>query len=280
MTFECPSLARFARFHDSCVRRMKADSARFDPMLLEFAAVRLRELVASADFAMRIRQWDLEKIVADDRLKQMMELGRGTTMGGPAARREVVRCLFDADVEALEPCDYPKYGYLGCPDKRADFFGNPDFTHHYGSVIVTFRREQVLPRTTMVFGNSVNFGAFRYKVPTWLSAPDPVCLAALPHHGAEEISPNADPALMIKAFAILCSAGKLTARTLPSMEALFHERPGCEFFELHYHGELVFSRDVESIDLMPWGEEKADAELLDRIRAMGIVVRMAHGFAR
>ena len=276
MAFECPSLARFARFHDSCVSRMKADSARFDPVLLEFAAARLRELVASADLAMRIRQWDLEKIVADDRFKQMMELGRGTTLGGPAARREVVRNLFDADVERMEPRDYPKYGYLGCPDKRADFFGNPDFAHHYGSVIVTFRREQVLPRATLVFGNSVNFRAFRHKVPTWLGAPDPVCLAALAHHGAEEISPNADPALMIKAFAVLCAAGKLTARTLSSMEDLFQGRPGCEFFELHYHGELVFSRDVESIDLMPWGEEPPAEALLERIRAMGIVVRSAH----
>lgn len=273
MSEECPSLARFARFHDSCVRRMKADPERFDPMLLEFAAARLRELVGSADLAMRVRQWDLEKIVADDRFKQMMELGRGTTLGGPDARREVIRSLFDANVEALQPQDYPKYGYLGCPDKRADFFGNPDFTHHYGSVIVTFRRERVLPRTTLVFGNSVNFGAFRFKVPTWLSAPEPVCLAALAHHGADEIPPNMDPALMIKAFAILSASGKLTARTLPSMDALFQERPGCDFFELHYHGELVFSRDVESIDLMPWGEEKPDEGLLDRIRAMGIVVR-------
>ena len=274
MTVECPSLSRFASFHDSCVRRIESDPVRFNPQLLEFAAARLGELIASSDLAMRIRSWDLEKIVMDDRIKQMMELGRGTTMGGPEARRTVVEALFDADVDALAPRDYPKYGYLGCPDKRADFFGNPDFTHHYGSVIVTLKRENLLPRTTIVFGNSVNFGAFRYKVPTWLSAPHPVCLAGLPHHGAEDIPQSADPALMIKAFAILCASGKLSTRTLPTMGELFEGRPGCEFFELQYHGELVFSRDVQSVDLMPWGEEPPDMELLDRIRAMGVAVRM------
>ena len=274
MTVECPSLSRFARFHDSCVRRIESDPVRFNPQLLEFAAARLRELIGSSDLAMRVRSWDLEKIVKDDRIKQMMELGRGTTLGGPEARRTVVEALFDADVNSLGPRDYPKYGYLGCPDKRADFFGNPDFTHHYGSVIVTLKRENLLSRTTIVFGNSVNFGAFRYKVPTWLSAPHPVCLAGLSHHGAEDIPPSADPALMIKAFAILCASGKLSARTLPTMDELFEGRPGCEFFELQYHGELVFSRDVQSIDLMPWGEEPPDEGLLDRIRAMGVAVRM------
>ena len=137
MTAECPSLLRFASFHDSCARRIESDPVRFNPQLLEFAAARLRELIGSSDLAMRIRSWDLEKIVMDDRIKQMMELGRGTTMG-----------------------------------------------------------------------------------------------------------------------------------------ELFEGRPGCEFFELHYHGELVFSRNVQSIDLMPWGEEPPDKGLLDRIRAMGVAVRM------
>lgn len=273
-----PSLVRFTGFHDSCVRRMQADPGRFDPLVIEFAAARLRELTASADLTMRIKSWDLEKIVRDDRLKQMMELGHGTTIGGPPARKAAVEALFDVETGTLGPCDYPKYGYLGCPDKTADFFGNPDLSHHYGSVIVTFRRQNVSSRTTLVFGNSVNFGAFRYKVPTWLDAPHPVCLAALAHHGAKEIPPEVDSAQMIKAFAILCASGKLTPRTLPAMEDLWGGRPGCEFFELHYHGELVFSRDVQSIDLMPWGEDLPDEKLLDRIRSMGIAVRTPHDF--
>ena len=49
---------------------------------------------------------------------------------------------------------------------------------------------------------------------------------------------------------LLRASGKLSARTLPTMGELFEGRPGCEIFELQYHGELVFSRDVQSIDLM------------------------------
>ena len=57
-------------------------------------------------------------------------------------------------------------------------------------------------------------------------------------------------------------------------KGFFEGRPGCELFELQYHGELVFSRDVQSVDLMPWDEEPPDKGLLDRIRAMGVAVRM------
>lgn len=271
----CPSLARFGRFHDACVGRMTADPVRFNPRLIEFATARLRELCASADLSMRIRSRDLEKIVEDDRFKQMVELGHGATLGGPSARQQVVETLFDVQPGSLAPQDYPKYGYLGSPDKRSDFFGNLDLAHHYGSVIVTFRRERVLPRTTLVFGDSVNFRSFLYKVPTWLSAPHPVCLATLPHHGAEELPAHADPSGAIKVFAVLCAAGKLTVQSLSMLGELFGGRHGCEFFELHYHGELVFSRDVKSIDVMPWDDAPPDEALVRRIRSMGIDMRIS-----
>lgn len=57
------------------------------------------------------------------------------------------------------------------------------------------------------------------------------------------------------------------------MSELFNDRPGCEFFELQFHGDLIFSRDVESIDLMPWGDDSVNETVLNKIRALNITVR-------
>ena len=261
MIIEKPaSLATFQAFHDAYLKRIEEHRA-FPPELIEFVRLQLGEFCRAGTLAMRVKETDLAAIVADDRIKEMVELGRGTTLGGPAVRIEAIHALFDLGRGALKKNEYPKYGYLAPESVRADFFGLPDMAYHYGTVRIVLKRAALAERTTMLVGNGVNFGNCYFRVPCPLTAPDITCLGELVHH-AEGLAATgldrrerSDPSFPAKAFAVGCAKGKVTKANFWRLEDIYEGMPGFEFFELHFHGELVLSRDVERIDIWDWTED-------------------------
>ena len=256
-----PSLARFGAFHDAYLGRILSDAAHFDRRLLEVARHFLGVFASAGRLCIRVKEGDLPTILDDDRIKEMVELGRGTTLGGPQVRKEVVAAQFDADVENLPPDQFPKYGYLGPDSAKADMVQCSDLAYHYGNVRFVLRRETMAARTTMSVGNGVNFGCFRFKVPTWLEHPAPTCFASLPHHvdaapgGGEAAKSPSRPERAMTMFVAACLKGLLTKENFHQIGDVFEGMQGFEFFELHYHGHLVVSRDVERVDIGRWTDD-------------------------
>ena len=278
------SLARLEAFHAAYLRRIVA-RPDFPPELVDFVKKALRRFCKAGKFCLRVKQADVPSIVNDDRIKQMVELGHGTTIGGPEIRKEAVCSLFDLDEKTLSPSDYPKYGYLGPESVRADFFGLPDMAYHYGTVRFTLKRETMLERTTMLIGNGVNFGNCYFRVPCMMADPDITCLGELIHHGERlaavglHRSERSDPSLPAKAFAVACAKGKLDMNNFWRMEDVFEGMPGFEFFELHFHGEVLVSRDVERVDFWDWDDQSKEVfeSVKPRFEALGVPVQYMNG---
>lgn len=256
-----PSLARFQAFHDAYLGRILADTAHFDRRLLEVVRHFLRTFADAGKLCIRVRERDLSAILDDDRVKEMVELGHGTTNGGPTTRKEVIAAAFDADVENLAPDQFPKYGYLGPDSAMIDMVQCSDLGYHYGNVRLVLRRETMAARTTLSMGDGVNFGCFYFKVPTWLEHPEPTCFLSLPHHVDLMISREfvkkgpARPEMAMAMFAAACLKGMLTKENFHEIGDVFEGANGFEFFELHYHGHLVVSRDVERVDIFQWTDD-------------------------
>ena len=256
-----PSLARFQAFHDAYLGRILADTAHFDRRLLEVVRHFLKVFADAGKLCIRVRERDVSAILDDDRVKEMVELGHGTTNGGPAVRKDVVAAAFDADVANLAPDQFPKYGYLGPESAMMDMVQCSDLGFHYGNVRFVLRRETMAARTTLCMGNGVNFGCFYFKVPTWLDHPEPTCFLSLPHHvdlmkgGVPMGKGPAHPEQAMTMFAVACLKGMLTKENFHTIGDVFEGAHGFEFFELHYHGHLVVSRDVERVDICRWTDE-------------------------
>ena len=274
-----PSLARFQAFHDAYLGRILADTAHFDRRLLEVVRHFLKVFADAGKLCIRVRERDVSAILDDDRVKEMVELGHGTTNGGPSVRKAVVAAAFDADVENLPADQFPKYGYLGPDSAMADMVECSDLGFHYGNVRFVLRHETMAARTTMSMGNGVNFGCFHFKVPTWLLNPEPTCFISLPHHvelmtkftAAMKEGPSR-PGQAMTMFAVACMRGMLTKDNFHTIGDVFEGAQGFEFFELHYHGHLIVSKDVERVDICRWTDDtsKIFAAVKPRFDRLGI----------
>ena len=76
--------------------RILADTAHFDRRLLEVVRHFLKVFADAGKPCIRVRERDLSAILDDDRVKEMVELGHGTTNGGPAVRKDVVAAAFES----------------------------------------------------------------------------------------------------------------------------------------------------------------------------------------
>ena len=251
------SLVKFKAFHDAYLERIRAHRG-FPPELVEIVRLQLREICGAGTLCMRVKEADLASIVADGRIKEMVELGRGTTLGGPSVRKEAAHALFDLDPEKMPKNGYPKYGYLGPDSARKDFFGLAEMAYHYGTVRFVMKRSALAERTTVLVGNGINFGNCYFRVPCMLGDPDITCLGELVHHPEAFAATGLtrrerpEPAQCAMAFAVACAKGKLTKANFWQIEDTFEGTPGFEFFELHFHGDLVLSRDVERVEVWDW----------------------------
>ena len=254
------SLARFDAFrHDYFTRLQHHPSCQ--PEFLYYARQQLQRIVDAGALCLRVPERSLEDILKSGRIKEVVECGGGTTMGGAETRKEVVKALFNAETEKMAPREFPKFGYLGPVKARQDFFGNPDMAYQYGNVRFVLKRDTVAANTTLTVGDSVNFGACYYMVPTRITDILPTCFIGLPNRddireGIKALHrQTADPLLRLKVFCSLCFDRKLTPENFVQFAEIAQDMPGMEFFELQYHGELSLDQDVEAIEIMDWTDD-------------------------
>lgn len=232
----------------------------------------LKEAVDTLQFCMRCHLKNLPKIIEDDRFKQALEDGadQGPTFGGATARKEAIKCLFGINPDRLKAGDFPKFGYLTNAHDGQELFFNASMSHQYGAVMVVFKKENLLHRTTLTVGNSINFGAATRLVPTMADNILPTCIQGLPNPKAPVGTPGG-PRLYME-IANLLLTGKLAASNVERMGENFDDAPGLEYLELQYHGPLSLSRDVEAVYMCPWddGDDQLMAECAQKLTALGI----------
>jgi hypothetical protein len=202
------------------------------------------------NFYLRIRPKILTKIINDNRIKSVFETGGGATVGGIETRKTSIKELFNSSIKNVALNELPKYGYLGTKSKLAEFTANADMVHHYGSVLITLKKENFINRTTLTIGDSINFGDFYYKIPTFVSEPKIVALKGklIREENLKKGFVKQRTFEFYLDYFYSLIANKKLVPTAPFKLMEFFEGSGFEFFELQFHGEIVFDRDVERID--------------------------------
>lgn len=194
----------------------------------------LKELVDKSDFAMRIPDDKvLNQILDDGKFKTQFETNTSNGSLNKDARKNATGQLFGLssdEVNALEPKDFEKYGYLASKDRFSDFSDSNEASQ-YGDICIRFKREAVLNRTTMTIGDSLGPARNGIIVSTSISNP--------------RVS-----GMKITRLDTLWSPGgtnRLKAAMNQSIDA--HDVADTlyeSYFELQYHGDLTIS-DIDSI---------------------------------
>ena len=230
----------------------------------------LKEVIERNNFSMCLPVAAFEKVVADDIIKNGVEVGKSTTLGGIEARKEVITNIFGVDCSKYSPSDFPKYGFLSAPDNFGDRIDSLDLFYHYGEVKLNFKKANLMHRTTMTVGSSCDFDESLMKSPTFVDDPKYICIKGMPNHQ--------------KAFKLGCfngvgffchliDDGHLSPNAPNHIADAAEGYIGFENFELQFHGPLRLSADVESIEYLAMADhteaimQKLKATKLD---ALGI----------
>lgn len=248
-----PSLRYFKEYHDANYQRLLTFLGG-DLHIVHEIENFLQQLVLESDFCMRVRIDALASIIKNNEIKSSMEVGGGVTQGGKEIRKQVTKALFNADIITLRDEEYPKYGYLGVRDKMCDLMLNASMGHQYGEVIITFKKKLMLDKTTMTLGDSLNWGECYRKTPTFTASPKAICIKTFSRSDipAQFNMPQFDAGLTaIKSIYDAIVSKKLTAANPFKIEDIFDGALGYEFFELQYHGKLIFDKVVASVDFCP-----------------------------
>lgn len=225
----------------------------------------LREIVEKSDFSMCVKTSSLQQIINDDRFKNQVETLKGSSMGGVKGRKETTHELFGVDTEKLAPNEFPKYGLLTSKNKLADLAVNPDVFYHYGSLMVTFKKQNLINRTTMTVGTSLDFGESFNKTPTFVSNPKALCVKGFPSKNIPQLFNNFFGGINgLTLFYEKIISKQITTDFPNRMSDAFDGMLGFEFFELQFHGNISFSNDVEKIEYYPlFGNEKETLETVE-----------------
>ena len=217
---------------------------------MDDVADNLKKLVDSNDLCMRVPDADvLSKILDDGRFKTQFETNTSRGALDQDFRMEATETLFGADVDKLEPRDFEKYGYLGSSDLKKDFEGN--YASQYGDIVVRFKKENLVDRTTITVGDSL--GANLIGVPVT----KPSALAFPAHKLEREI--RASIRTGGNAFVEIFEENDIT-----DVNQIIEDFNDI-YFELQYHGDLEIS-DIASITT----EYELDASIVGRLKDLGI----------
>lgn len=241
----------------------------------EFSTVEnfLKEVVAKSDFSMAVKLNSMNRILDDDVFQSNVE--RFWNMMGDSEyneqyinRRYATPEFFQIDVSELEGKDYEKYGYLSCKDKRQDVSDTDEILQYYGNVIVNFKKENLIHRTTVTVGDSLNmrhrFGK-NSVTPTLTNDPRFVCISGYPKCYTDILLD------LIKSGKLLSDHPNLVSKRKYSDHG--YDLSYFSYFELQFHGELRFSRDVESVDILRTKQDdwKEQDDLKSRIESLGVI---------
>lgn len=232
----------------------------------------IRQIVDKGAFCLRVQTDVLESILKDGRLRNKLELSDDVYKGqNKETRKEVTRILFGQDPETLQPWEFHKYGYLTSPDMHRELILNYSLIFQYGSVVMTLRKERMMHRTTLCFGDSLNFGACSHLIPTRTDRIRATCIPGLKH--AENALFRMDGIGLYLYIAEKILSNALTVDNFINIEQITEDAPPVfQFIELHYHGLIDLKRDIERMDATVEREE--DRAILERVKpqfeALGI----------
>lgn len=217
---------------------------------MDDVADNLKKLIDSNDLCMRVPDADvLSKILDDGRFKTQFETNTSKGTLAHDFRKGATEALFGADVDKLEPRDFEKYGYLGSSDLKQDFKRNN--ARQYGDIVVRFKKENLVARTTITVGDSL--GAELIGVP--VTKPSALAFPARNLEREMKASVKSGGNAFVEIF---------EDNDIIDVNRIIEDfnRP---YFELQYHGDLGVS-DIESITT----EDELDASIVGRLKDLGI----------
>lgn len=214
----------------------------------------LKQVVDTCDFCMCMPFEGFIKALMDNEIKEMSETGSGSTNGGLEVRREAIQNLYGLDTTKYPVKEMPKYGLLVGPDSAKDLIRDPDVFYHYGQVMVTFRKENLMDRTTMTVGSGLNFLESLLKSPTFVKDPKFICIKGLPKK-VEMLRKGFFMGLNFMAD-YLIKEKQLQPEYPNSIALLSDDMLGFENFEIQIFGKITFSEDVKEVCYMPLGNDK------------------------
>lgn len=235
----------------------------------------LDKLVSSSSFITLLPVKSLLGVIETGRYRSMAELGIDKEMGGMKEREQATKVLFGSSPST--PADWPKYGMLSSKDKYAQLLQDGDAFFRYGSAVITWKRENLIDRTTMTIGSSLDFGQFMVKCPTFLDKCSVVALQGTNYFGGRTMIPTRRS---VAAFAEKISSGSLSLNPSSIADA-FDGELGYENYELQIHGTLRLDRDVEEIEYLSMGSDSDDAlfsECIGKLEEMGIRAKRFEDF--
>ena len=217
---------RVEEFNDSLAGNLK-------PNYIEDA---MEKLLNNNDFGMRVDNKVLEQILKDGKFKNQLEVGKSRGSFNPRARKEASHHLFGVENYSTLPArEFEKYGYLVDKNYARDFANSR--TGQYGNLIVKFKKDNIMSRTTFTMDDSLEAGLGERVVAAPVSAPSKEALATYQFKqdmftNLAAISGDSAPPSPIEFIE------KVNSNSLFSDEI--------RYIELQYHGELTVS-DIDSV---------------------------------
>lgn len=257
--------------HDN-VYAQKIESEKYSDVERKTVENFLKTAVDKCDFSMNVPMVLIEKIIDEDKIQSSVErcwdLVKDCEYNEEILpRRYSTSEFFHVDINKLEGKDYEKYGYLTCKDKNSVNFktGARDMSEWYGNVIINFEKENLIDRTTLTIGDSLNN---RYQLgknsitPTMANDPKIVCV---PGYFKE----------LVSLLANCINKGTLLPQYPNSLDKIKYNNLSLNYFELQFHGELSFKNDVESVDIIRTSaqsedEKKEQERVAEKIKKLGI----------
>ncbi|MGN1281920.1 MAG: hypothetical protein ACI4UM_08485 [Succinivibrio sp.] len=242
------------------------------PSFVEYASVIepfLKEIAKSGEFYIRVHSEVLCSILHDRRIKNAIESSHSASFGGASARIDSTRYLFCCNPQKLKDKDYPRFGYLSCADRLTNYFATAQMGYQYGMCVIRLKKSNLIKRTTMTVGSSMDFGSYNFLVPTMLDEPKATCIVSYPNHPFTGIvTPvNAGSLRNLEIIAKSIENKELTKDNYFRIDDLLADRvPSLKYFELQFHGEIT-TDDIECIDV-----EELDPETEKICHLLGISI--------
>ncbi len=268
-------LENYKAYHDT-VYAQKIESEKYNNSDIQIVENFLKTAVNECDFSMNTHVSLVENIIKEDTIKSSVErlwdLHKDCEYSEKyLSRRHSTPEFFHVDINKLEGKDYERYGYLTCKDKNSEDFkiGAKNVSEWYGNVIMNFKKSNLIYRTTLTIGDSLNN---RHKLgknsitPTMVNGPKIVCV---PGYSKE----------LVGLLANCISEGTLLPQYPGSLDKIKYNELSLDYFELQFHGELSFKNDVESVDIIRTSgqnedDKKEQERIANKIRNLGIPVNI------
>lgn len=220
----------------------------------------LNNLVLNSTLITFVPGRKIMEVINSGEYTSMQKLGLEENRTSANARNNSSEVLFGS--KARDDDDYPKYGILSDKDILHEILVDGNAVYQYGSVIIVWKKEKVLNRTTMTIGNSINFGAYATKCPSFLSNPSYISIPGTNYYSPHQL---ADTRESIKSFYEKIKSGELTL--FPSSIATsYNGDNGFEYYEIQLHGKLSIKDDVEEIDYF-CGYEEDEKDFFNKLKA-------------